>query len=124
MTFALQAAVVATQFVAGGIFLLPILSVVLVAFAGGLTDRARPVVQTAISLQVITLGLGVLSWLSAQGANLRPSIWFVSDATELAIVATGLVSTAAVRRSQALRPPMPQFEDFPEDDEGFGEEED
>ncbi len=101
MTFALRAAVVTPQFVAGGIFLLPILSVVLVAFAGGLTDRARLVVQTAISIQAVTLGL--LSWLSALGAHVRPSIWFVSVATELAIVATGLVFTAAVRRSQALR---------------------
>jgi hypothetical protein len=52
----------------------------------------------------------------------RPGIWFFSNATDLAIVATGLVFTAAVRRSQALRLPMPQFEDFPEDDEDFGEE--
>src|ERR1022692_4182623 len=36
-----RASVVATQFVAGGIFTLPVLSVILVAFAGGLTDRAR-----------------------------------------------------------------------------------
>jgi hypothetical protein len=121
-TFGLRAAVVAPQFVAGGIFLLPILSVVLVAFAGGLTDRARPVVQTAISIQAITLGLGVLSWLSALGTHVRPGIWFVSDAIELAIVATGLIFTVALMRSQALRLPMPQFEDLGEDDEDFGEE--
>jgi hypothetical protein len=121
-TFGLRAAAVAPQFVAGGIFLLPILSVVLVAFTGGLTDRARQVVQTAISIQAVTLGLGLLSWLAALGAHVRPGIWFFSYATDLAIVATGLVFTAAVRRSQALRLPMPQFEDFPEDDEDFGEE--
>jgi hypothetical protein len=56
-----------------------------------------------------------------QGA---PGIWFISYATELAIVATGLIFTAAVRRSQALRLPMPQFDDFPEEDEDFAEEED
>jgi hypothetical protein len=123
-SFALRAAVVAPQFVAGGIFLLPILSVVLVAFTGGLTDRARQVVQTAISIQAVTLGLGLLSWLAALGAHARPGIWFVSDLTDLAIVATGLIFTAAVRRSQALRLPLPQFEDFPEDDEDSGEEED
>ena len=120
-TFGLRAAAVAPQFVAGGIFLLPILSVILVAFAGGLTDRARQVVQTAISIQAITLGLGVLSWLAAVGAHVRPGIWFVSYATDLAIVATGLIFTAAVRRSQALRVPLPQFQDFPDDDEDFGE---
>jgi hypothetical protein len=101
---------------------LPILSVVLVAFTGGLTDRARQVVQTAISIQAVTLGLGLLSWLAALGAHVRPGIWFFSNATDLAIVATGLIFTTAVRRSQALRLPMPQFEDFPEDDEDFGEE--
>jgi hypothetical protein len=123
-SFALRAAAVAPQFVTGGIFLLPILSVVLVAFAGGLTDRARPVVQTAISIQVVTLGLGVLSWLSALGAHVRPGIWFIAGATELAVVATGLIFTVAVRRSQALRLPMPQFEDFLDDDEDLEGEED
>lgn len=122
-TFGLRAAAVAPQFVADGIFVLPIVSVILVAFAGGLTDRARPVVQTAISIQAVTLGLGVLSWLGAVGAHVRPGIWFISEARALAIVATGLIFTVAVRRSQALRPPMPQFEDFLEDDEDFGEEE-
>ncbi len=121
-TFGLRAAAVAPQFVAGGIFLLPIVSVILVAFTGGLTDHARQVVQTAISIQAVTLGLGLLSWLGAVGAHVRPGIWFFSYATELAIVATGLIFTAAVRRSQALRLPMPQFEDFPEDDEDFGKE--
>lgn len=122
-TFALRAAALAPQFVTGGIFVLPIVSVVLVAFTGGLTDRARQVVQTAISIQAVTLGLGVLIWLAALGAHVRPGIWFISDAVALAIVATGLIFTAAVRRSRALRLPMPQFEDFPEDDEDFGEEE-
>lgn len=121
-TFALRAAVVAPQFVAGGIFVLPIAAVILVAFAGGLTDRAREVVQTAISIQAVKLGLGVLSWLAAVGAHTRPGIWFISYATGLAIIATGLIFTAAVRRSQALRLPMPQFQDFPEDDEEFEEE--
>ena len=121
-TFALRAAAVAPQFVAGGIFVLPIAAVILVAFAGGLTDRARQVVQTAISIQAVTLGLGVLSWLAAIGAHTRPGVWFVSGATGLAIIATGLVFTAAVRRSPALRLPMPQFQNFPEDDEDFEEE--
>ncbi len=121
-TFGLRAAAVAPQFVDGGIFALPIVPVILVAFAGGLTDRAREVVQTAISIQAATLGLGLLSWLAALGAHVRPGIWFISDARGLAIVATGLIFTAAVRRSQALRVPMPQFQDFPEGDEDLGDE--
>ena len=121
-TFAFRAAAVAPQFVADGIFSLPIVSVILVAFAGGLTDRARQVVQTAITIQAVTLGLGVLSWVGAMSAHVRPGIWFIAEARALAIVAVGLVFTAAVRRSQALRVPMPQFQDFPEDDEDFGEE--
>jgi hypothetical protein len=67
---------VAPQFVAGGIFTLPVLSVILVAFAGGLTVRARQVVQTAISLLAVALGLGVLSWLAALGAHSQPGVWF------------------------------------------------
>jgi hypothetical protein len=122
--FGWRASAVAPQFVAGGLFTLPVLSVVLVAFAGGLTDRARQVVQTAISIQAVTLGLGVLSWLGALGAlgaHLRPGVWFIFDATDLAAVAVALIFTVAVRRSQALRRPTPQFQGFPED-EGVGED--
>jgi hypothetical protein len=102
-TFGFRASVVATQFVAGGIFTLPVLSVILVAFAGGLTDRARQVVQTAVSIQVVALGLGVLSWVGALGGHLRPGVWFIFDATDLAAVAAALIFTVAVLRSQALR---------------------
>ncbi len=73
-TFGFRASAVATQFVAGGIFTLPVLSVILVAFAGGLTDRARQVIQTAISVLVVALGLVVLSWVVALGGHLRPQI--------------------------------------------------
>ena len=102
-TFGFRASAVAPQFVAGGIFTLPVLSVILVAFAGGLTDRARQVVQTAISVLVVALGLGVLSWLAALGAHSRPGVWFIFDATDLAAVAAALVFAVAVLRSQALR---------------------
>jgi hypothetical protein len=102
-TFGLRAAVVAPQFVAGGIFTLPVLSVILVAFAGGLTDHARQVVRTAVSIQAVTLGLGVLSWLGALGGHLRPGVWFIFDATDLAAVAAALIFTVAVLRSRALR---------------------
>jgi hypothetical protein len=149
-TFAIRASVVAPQFVALGIVALPVLSVILVAFTGGLTDRARQVVQTAISILAVALGLGVLSWLGALGARtpapvassapvsvpapvaspapvaravpvggspLRPGIWFIADATELAVAAAALVFTVAVIRSQALRSPTSQLKDFGEADE-------
>jgi hypothetical protein len=102
-TFAIRASVVAPQFVAGGLFLLPMLSVLLVAFAGGLLDRARQVVQAAISVQSVTLGLGLLSWVGALGAHLRPGVWFILDAADLAAMAAALIFGVAVLRSQALR---------------------
>jgi hypothetical protein len=103
-TFGWRASAVAPQFAAGGIFTLPVLSVILVAFAGGLTDRARQVVQAAASIQAVALGLGVLSWLGALGARSRPGVWFIFDATDLAAVAAALFFTVAVLRSQALLP--------------------
>lgn len=105
-TFGWRASAVAPQFVAGGILTLPVLSVILVAFAGGLTDRAREVVQAAVSIQAVALGLGVLSWLGAFGAHVRPGVWFIFDATGLAAVAAALIFTVAVLRSQALRPKL------------------
>src|ERR1022692_2699307 len=102
-SFGWRASAVAPQFVAGGIFTLPVLSVILVAFAGGLTDRARQVVQTAISVLAVALGLGVLSWLAALGGHARPGVWFIFDATDLAAVAAALIFAVAVLRSHALR---------------------
>jgi hypothetical protein len=114
-TFGLRASVLAPQFVAGGIFTLPVLSVILVAFAGGLTDRARQVVQTAVSIQAVALGLGVFSWLGALDAHLRDGAWFIFDATDLAAVAAALIFTVAVLRSRALRPLTPQLMDAGKD---------
>jgi hypothetical protein len=108
--FGVRASAVAPRFVAGGIFTLPVLSVILVAFAGGVTNRARPVVQTAVSILVVALGLGVLSWLAAFGADLRNGVWFIFDATDLVAVAAALVFTVAVLRSEALRPMTPRGE--------------
>ena len=102
-SFGWRASAVAPQFVAGGIFTLPVLSLILVAFAGGLTDRARQVVQTAISVLAVALGLGVLSWLAALGGHSRPGVWFIFDATGLVAVAAALIFAVAVLRSHALR---------------------
>jgi hypothetical protein len=119
-TFGLRASAVAPQFVAGGIFVLPVLAVILVAFAGGLTGRARQVVQAAVAIQAVALALGVLSWLGALGGHLRQGVWFIFDAADLAAVAAALIFTVAVLRSRALRPLTPQSGDFGEDDEDFG----
>jgi len=115
----IRASTVAPQFVAAYLFALPIVSVILVAFAGGLTVRARQVVETALGIQIVTLGLGLLSWFGALGAHLRAGIWFIADASELAIVAAGLIFIVAVRHSRALRLPTPQLKGFPEDDEDY-----
>jgi len=101
--FGSRASAVAQQFDTGGIVTLLVLSVILVAFAGGLTDRARQVVQTAVSILAVTLGLGWISWLGALGAHLRPGVWFIFDAIDLAAVAAALIFSVAVLRSQALR---------------------
>jgi hypothetical protein len=120
-SFAWRASAVAPQFVTGGIFLLPLVSVVLVAFAGGLTSRARLVVQSAVSVQAVALGLGLLSWLGAFGSHSRQAVWFIFDAVDLAALAVALIFTVAVLQSRALRPLAPQFDDF-EDDEGLAGE--
>jgi hypothetical protein len=101
-TFGLRASTVAPQFVAGGIFVLPVLAVILVAFAGGLTGRARQVVQAAVAIQAVALALGVLSWLGALGGHLRQGVWFIFDAADLAAVAAALIFTVAVLRSRAM----------------------
>ena len=102
-SFGFRASAVAMQFAAGGIVTLTVLSVILVAFAGGLTDRARPVVQTAVSVLAVALGLGVVTWIAALGARTRPGVWFVFDAADLAAVAAALIFAVAVLRSRALR---------------------
>jgi hypothetical protein len=120
-TFGLRASAVAPQFVAGGIFVLPVLAVILVAFAGGLTDRARQVVQAAVAIQAVAVGLGLVSWLGALGGHVRQGVWFIFYATDLVAVAAALIFTVAVLRSRALRPLTPQVMDFADDDEGPGD---
>ena len=119
--FGLRASVLAPNFAEGGVFLLPVLSVILVAFAGGVTGHARQVVQGAVSIQAVALGLGLVSWLGALGAHVRPGVWFIFDATELAAVAAALIFTVAVLRSRALHPLTPELMDFADDAEGPGD---
>jgi hypothetical protein len=121
-TFEVRASIVAPQFVTGGLITLPVLAVVLVAFAGGLTERARQVVRTAVSIQAVAVGLGLISWVMAIGTPLRNGSWFVFYATALAAEAAALIFNVAVFRSQALRTLTPQLADSVEEDEDFGEE--
>jgi hypothetical protein len=123
-TFAVRASEIGPQFVDLGLVLLPVLSVILVAFAGGLTDRARQVVLAAMSVEAAGLGFGVISWLAALGTHTRPGVWFVFFAVDLAVAATALVFTAAVWRSQAVRPPAPLYEHYEEDDDDEFDEDD
>jgi hypothetical protein len=112
--FGLRASAVAPQFVSGGIFTLPVLAVILVAFAGGLTDRARQVVQAAVSVLAVAAGLGVVSWLGALSSHLRTGAWFIFDATDLVAVGAALIFTVAVLRSQALRGRRPTADPGPD----------
>lgn len=102
-TFTVRAAVVAPDFVAGGLFLLPILSLLLVAFAGGPTPHARPVAQAAVVVQTVALGLGVVSWAAAFGAHLRTGVWFVMDGVDLVAMAAALLFGVTVLRSVQTR---------------------
>lgn len=118
-SFALRASDVAPSFVSGATLTLPVLAVVLAAFAGGLTNRARQVVQTAAWVLGVTIGLGLISWVGAFGAHQRQGVWFISDALELVAVAAALVFAVAVLRSRALRPVTPQLIDSAEDGADF-----
>ncbi|MGB6454150.1 MAG: hypothetical protein WBH47_06620 [Streptosporangiaceae bacterium] len=59
--FALRASAVVGQFFPAIVIAPPVLSVVLVAFSGGLTEHARQVVQTAAVVQAVAFVLGVIS---------------------------------------------------------------
>ena len=125
--FDLRASAVAPQFTDAAIQLLPVLAVLLVAFSGGLTDRARQVVQTAAVVLALAFVFGVITLVGSADTQLRPGTWFVLDSTALAITAAALIFTGAVLRSRPLRSLAPGFyeleddeEDF-EDDTGFGE---
>ena len=86
-SFAVRASDVAPNFASGATLTLPVLSVILVAFAGGLTNRARQVVQAAAWILAVTIGLGLISWVGAFGAHQRQDVWFISDALALVAVA-------------------------------------
>jgi hypothetical protein len=121
--FALRASAVAPQFVGAFVIALPVLSVILVAFSGGLTQHARRVVQAATVVLAVALLLGVISVAGAAGSQ-RPGTWFTLDTAALAITATALVFTTAVTRSEAVRSLAPRYEDLRDDDEDFEDDPD
>jgi hypothetical protein len=114
--FALRASAVAPQFFAAGVIALPVLSVVLVAFSGGLTKHACRVVQTAAVVQAAAFVLGVISVAGAAGSHTRPGTWFILVAVELAVAATALVFTGAVMWSGELWSLAPRVQDLGDDD--------
>jgi hypothetical protein len=121
--FALRASAVAPQFVGAFVIALPVLSVILVAFSGGLTEHARQVVHAAAVVLAVALLLGVISVAGAAGSQ-RPGTWFILEVAGLAIAATALIFTTAVTRSEAVRSLAPRYEDVGDDDEDFEDDPD
>jgi len=117
--FSLRASAVTPQFIQAVVQALPVLAVLLVAFCGGLTERARQVVQTAAVVLAVAFGLGLISLAGAADSHTRPGTWFILEAAGLAITATALAFTVVVFRSRAL---TPQLVDFWQDDENFGQD--
>jgi hypothetical protein len=107
-TFALRASVAAPQFYAAYVIAPPVLSVVLVAFSGGITKHARQVVSTASVVQAAMVVLGVIGLAGAAVSRTRPGTWFILEALLLAIAATALFFTGAVMWSRDLRPAAPR----------------
>jgi hypothetical protein len=103
--FELRAVLVEPQTFSWFVVASPVLSVVLVAFSGGLTNHARQVLKTAAAVQAGTLILGVVSLAGIVGATgvYQTASSYISEAAGLAIAATALIFTAAVTRSQAVR---------------------
>jgi hypothetical protein len=106
--FSLRASAAAPQFDGAYVIALPVLSVVLVAFSGGVTKHARQVVSTAAVVQAVTLVLGVTSVAGAAASHTRPGTWFILEAPLLAIAATALIFTGAVMWSRDLWPIAPR----------------
>jgi hypothetical protein len=117
--FSLRASAVAPQFIQPVVQALPVLAVVLVAFIGGLTERARQVVQTAAVVLAVAFGLGLISLAGAADTHLRPGSWFILEASGLAITVTALIFTSAVMWSRPFRSLAPRFYDPGDDEEGF-----
>jgi hypothetical protein len=117
--FALRASAVAPQFIDAAVQAMPVIAVILVVFCGGLTKRARQVIQTAAVVLAAAFLLGLISLESAASSHTRPGTWFILESAGLAITATALIFTGAVMWSQQFRLLAPRFQDSGEDDEDF-----
>src|SRR5215469_674822 len=100
--------------------ILPILAVLLVTFAGGLTKRAARLITAAAGVQALAVGLGDLSLIIESQAGEQPagphapagavsqttqtSNWtYISQGRSIALVAAGLILSLAILRSPAVR---------------------
>src|SRR5215469_4325533 len=100
--------------------ILPILAVLLVTFAGGLTKRAGRLITAAAGVQALAVGLGVISLVIASQGGSQPagphapagavsetiqiSNWdYFSVGRGIAVVAAGLIVSLAILRSPAVR---------------------
>ena len=122
--FALRASAAAPQFIDAAVQAMPVLAVVLVAFCGGLTNRARQVIQTAAVLLAIAFVLGLISLEGAAATHMRPGTWFILEGAGLAITATALIFTGAVMWSRPFRLLAPGFQDPGDGDDEFGDDSD
>ncbi|HEY2506330.1 MAG TPA: hypothetical protein VGI58_07420 [Streptosporangiaceae bacterium] len=122
LPFGVRAYTAAPTFVDLGNFVLKVLALILVVFAGGRTARAREVVQTIAVIQVVDLGFGILCWIGVLGSQSVPNLWFIEYVRDLAVGVVVLVFVMAVLRSPALRPSPVQFAD--DNDEDFEDEDD
>jgi hypothetical protein len=100
--FALRASEAEPQFVDWIVIAPPLVSLVLVAFSGGLTKHARQVLKTVAAVQAGTLVFGAVSLAGSTG-GFQQGIQYVYEGAGLAVTATALIFTAAVIRSQAVR---------------------
>jgi len=108
--FSLRASAAEPQFNGPSVVGPLVLSVVLVAFSGGVTRHARQVVSTAAVVQLVALMLGVISLAGAAASHTRPGTWFLLEVPLLALAATALVFTGAVMWSRDLWPAIPHPE--------------
>jgi len=122
--FALRASSVAPQFMDAAVQAMPVLAVVLVAFCGGLTKRARQVIQTAAVVLAAAFVLGLISLEGAAASHTRPGTWFFLEVPGLAITATALIFTGAVMWSRPFRLLAPGLHDLGDDDEDFDDDPD
>jgi hypothetical protein len=103
-TFRLRSSAASANLVAVDVTALPVAAVLLVAFVGRPAAAARQIARTAVILQAVALGLGLIAWVASLGrGSLGTPRFSIADASRLAVAGAGLMLTSAVLRSRALR---------------------